>query len=185
MKVSETTIPGVLLVEPRVIGDARGYFLETFQASRYQDAGIACDFVQDNLSMSTRGVLRGLHLQEPMAQDKLVYVVHGAVFDVAVDVRVNSPNFGNWVAAELTAENAHQLFIPKGFAHGFYVLSDTVLFAYKCSNPYSAEHEMTIAWDDSDIGIVWPEQNPSLSEKDKGGNKLRDISLADLPHFPG
>lgn len=183
MKVTETSLSGVLLVKPRVHGDSRGYFLETFHASRYREAGITCDFVQDNLSMSSKGVLRGLHLQEPVAQDKLVNVVSGAVFDVAVDVRVGSPNFGKWVGEELTAENAHQLFIPKGFAHGFCVLSETVLFSYKCSNAYSAETEMTISWDDPDIGINWPEQNPALSDKDRGGNNLRDIPSTDLPQY--
>jgi dTDP-4-dehydrorhamnose 3,5-epimerase len=183
MKISETSLPGVLLIKPRIIGDPRGYFVETFQASRYREAGIKCDFVQDNLSMSSKGVLRGLHLQEPMAQDKLVYVVSGSVFDVAVDVRVNSPSYGKWVGEELNAENAHQLFIPRGFAHGFFVLSETVLFAYKCSNAYSAENEITISWNDPDIDIVWPEQNPVLSEKDLCGMSLRDIPDTELPAF--
>ncbi len=127
----------------------------------------------------------GYILQEPMAQDKLVYVVGGAVFDVAVDVRVNSPNFGNWVGLELSSENARQLFIPKGFAHGFFVLSDTVLFAYKCSNVYSAENELTISWNDPDIGVVWPNPNPNLSERDKCGENLRDIAPTRLPQFSG
>ena len=185
MRIVETGLPGVLIVKPRIFGDARGYFLETFQAPRYRDAGIECEFVQDNLSMSSKGVLRGLHLQEPEAQDKLVYVVSGAVFDVAVDVRVNSPSFGKWVGEELNAENAHQLFIPRGFAHGFCVLSETVLFAYKCSNAYSAENEMTISWNDPDIGIAWPEEDPVLSERDLRGRSLREIPPAELPQFIG
>ncbi len=183
MKIQALKLPGVLLVEPRVFGDTRGQFLETYRRERYAEAGIPCDFVQDNLSVSARDVLRGLHLQNPCGQDKLVSVAAGAVFDVAVDVRAGSPHFGQWVGATLTEENRHQLFIPKGFAHGFAVLSDTAIFTYKCSDRYEPTAELTILWDDPDIGIDWPVETPQISDKDAAGLRLGDVDQARLPSY--
>lgn len=176
MNVAPTSLPEVLLVEPKLFGDRRGYFFESFNAGRYADHGIASTFVQDNVSFSRGGVLRGLHLQNPHAQDKLVYVLDGEVFDVAVDMRAGSPRFGRWAGERLSGENARQLFIPAGFAHGFCVLSETVLFAYKCSDFYAPGCEVTIAWNDPDIGIAWPLAEPSLSEKDQRGVRLRELA---------
>ena len=185
MKVTETELPGVLVVEPKVFRDPRGFFLETFQTERYRDHGITCDFVQDNVSLSSRDVVRGLHLQHPQAQDKLVCVLAGAVLDVIVDVRVGSPTFGRWIGVELSADNAVQVFVPKGYAHGFCVLSDTALFVYKCSDFYSPENEITVLWNDPDIGVRWPASNPQISEKDGRGRRLRDMDPASLPQFAG
>ena len=175
MKITTMSLPEVLLVEPQRFGDARGYFLETWREERYREAGINLSFVQDNLSRSMRGILRGLHLQHPNDQGKLVYVLVGEVFDVAVDVRVGSPNFGKWTGALLSSEDHRQLWIPPGFAHGFCVTSETALFAYKCTELYSPQHELTLAWDDPDLGIRWPLENPQLSEKDKRGRRLKDL----------
>lgn len=183
MQVIETELPGVLIVEPKVFGDKRGYFLESYQAARYRDAGIACAFVQDNISASGRGVLRGLHLQHPHAQDKLVHVIEGEVFDVAVDVRCGSPHFGRWAGVTLSGENHRQFFVPKGFAHGFCVTSERAVFAYKCSDLYAPEHEVSIAWNDPAIGIDWPIKAPALSGKDRQGAALADIDPARLPVF--
>lgn len=176
MKVTELSLPGVLLIEPKVHGDARGFFTELFQASRYAEHGIDGPFVQDNLSLSRKGVLRGLHLQNPSPQGKLVSVLRGEVFDVAVDVRVGSPTFGKWTSAMLSEANHHQLWVPGGFAHGFLVVSDEALFAYKCTNLYRPEAEHVILWNDPDIGIAWPlSGEPSLSARDQGGVRLRDF----------
>lgn len=183
MKVEETSLPGVLLIEPRVFGDDRGYFLETFRAERYQAAGIAGPFVQDNLSFSRGPVLRGLHLQHPRAQAKLVFVLAGEVFDVAVDVRPGSPSFGLWTGAHLSAENKRQLYIPTGFAHGFCVLSETVLFAYKCTDVYAPEAEITVRWNDPEIGIAWPPVEPVLSARDAAAPYLREIDADRLPPY--
>ena len=169
MNVIETALPGVLILEPRVFGDARGYFFETWQEENYRKAGISCHFVQDNESKSSFGVLRGLHWQAmPYTQAKLVRVVLGAVLDVAVDVRKDSPTFGKHVAVELSAENKRQLFIPRGFAHGFQVVSETAVFTYKVDNRYAPESECSIRFDDPSIGIEWPIQGNDvvLSEKD-------------------
>jgi len=166
MNVSETSLPGVLLIEPRVFGDARGCFFEIWRADRYAERGMASDFVQDNFSLSRRGTLRGLHFQEPSAQAKLTSVLHGAVFDVAVDIRRGSPTFGRWYGVELSDANRLQLFIPAGFAHGFCVLSEAAHFHYKCSTYYRPEHEQAIRWNDPDIGIAWPIADPILSSKD-------------------
>ncbi|GAB4197825.1 MAG: dTDP-4-dehydrorhamnose 3,5-epimerase [Sandaracinaceae bacterium] len=185
MKVTETALPGVLLVEPKVFGDARGFFLETFHLERYREAGITLPFVQDNLSRSSRGILRGLHLQQPHAQGKLVWVPDGVVFDVAVDVRVGSPTFGRWVGFELSGENHRQLWIPPGFAHGFVVVSERCLFAYKCTDLYHPESELGVAWDDPDLGIEWPLRDVTLSSKDAKSPRLRDIDAARLPRFEG
>jgi dTDP-4-dehydrorhamnose 3,5-epimerase len=175
MKVTPTRIPQVLLIEPRVFGDERGFFLETWHAERYTGAGIDLDFVQDNHSRSQKGVLRGLHYQLEQPQGKLVRVVTGAVFDVAVDIRRGSPTFGQWVGHELSGENHKQLYIPPGFAHGFCVLSDSADFLYKCTDYYSPEHECGIIWDDPDIGIEWPGSGFSVSEKDAGNRRLREM----------
>lgn len=185
MDVERTELEGVLLVKPRVFGDARGFFLETFHAARYAEAGIDCVFVQDNLSRSAPGILRGLHLQHPEAQDKLVHVLEGAVYDVAVDVRVGSPTFGRHVGRTLTAEDKHQLFIPKGFAHGFCVTSDgPATFAYKCSAGYAPAHELSIRWDDPALGIAWPLPSPpTLSEKDARAPLLSEIPADRLPRY--
>ena len=182
MKVEATELPGVVRIEPRLFGDARGSFFECWSASRYREAGLPSSFVQDAMSRSACGVLRGLHLQHPYGQGKLVQVLVGEVFDVAVDVRVGSPHFGQWAGAELSEENRHQLFIPSGFAHGFCVLSETALFGYKCTEYYHAETEITVAWDDPDIGVRWPITEPVLSKKDQAGQGLR--ALGDrLPRY--
>jgi len=181
MKVSETGLPGVLLIEPKVFGDSRGFFLETYHAGRYAQAGIPATFVQDNLSRSSRGTLRGLHFQEPNAQGKLVQVLAGAVYDVAVDVRKGSPHFGRWVAYELSAENKRQLWIPQGFAHGFCVISESADFSYKCTDFYAPPCERGIAWNDPQLGIPWPVEAPLLSAKDAQAPRLADAPL--LPAY--
>jgi dTDP-4-dehydrorhamnose 3,5-epimerase len=186
MKVIETRLPGVLIVEPDIYGDARGYFLETWQRQRYAAHGITEDFVQDNLSFSQRGVLRGLHAQHPHGQGKLVQVMRGEVFDVAVDIRNGSPHFGQWVGVDLSGDNKRQFFIPPGFAHGFCVVSDEALFGYKCTDFYQRDCEFSIRWDDPAIGIQWPVSSPSLSEKDSAAPLLEDLAVDRLPPFtPG
>ena len=186
MKVSETGLPGVLVVHPKIHSDARGYFLETFNAERYLAAGVPDYFVQDNVSFSKANVLRGLHLQHPSGQGKLVYVLEGEIFDVAVDVREGSPEFAQWTGEILSAGNGLQLYIPEGFAHGFCVLSDTARVAYKCTANYDAAAELTVRWDDPDIGIHWPVREPVLSKKDATAPYLREIERTRLPKFrPG
>jgi dTDP-4-dehydrorhamnose 3,5-epimerase len=175
MRVYPTDLPGVLLIEPRVVKDERGFFLETWHAARYHEAGIDLPFVQDNASRSTRGVLRGLHAQNPQAQGKLVGVLDGEVFDVAVDLRLGSPTFGKWFGAYLSAEAGRQMWIPPGFAHGFVVTSDSALFTYKCTAPYAPEAELAIRWDDPQIGIEWPLADPVLSPRDAAAPFLRDV----------
>jgi dTDP-4-dehydrorhamnose 3,5-epimerase len=179
MKVIHTPIPDVLILEPKMFGDARGFFLESWNARDFC-AAVGCDirFVQDNHSRSRYGVLRGLHYQIRQPQGKLVRVASGRVFDVAVDLRKSSPTFGRWTGVELSAENHHQLWIPAGFAHGFLVLSDTADFLYKTTDYYAAEHERSVAWNDPAIGIAWPaEIDPVLSAKDKAGVLLRDAEV--------
>lgn len=183
MKVIETKIPGVLILEPKVFGDTRGFFKETWQKSRYEDIGIDCDFVQDNLSFSTKGVLRGLHYQHPHEQGKLVSVVIGKVFDVSVDIRVGSPTFGQWVGVLLSGENHRQFWVPPGFAHGFCVMSDTAYFTYKCNDVYTPSAEGGIMWNDPDIGIDWPIKDALLSDKDQIYPRLKDVSLDRLPKY--
>jgi dTDP-4-dehydrorhamnose 3,5-epimerase len=183
MNVTPMSLPEVLLIEPQRFGDARGYFLETWREERYREIGIALPFVQDNLSRSARGILRGLHLQQPNAQGKLVSVLVGEVFDVAVDVRVGSPNFGKWTGATLSAEDHRQLWIPPGFAHGFCVTSESALFAYKCTAAYSAPDELGVAWNDPGIAIPWPTAEPKLSTKDAALPRLADIDKARLPRY--
>lgn len=184
MKVIETEIPGALVIEPRVFGDARGFFLETWQRERYAAAGIDADLVQDNMSYSCRGVLRGLHIQHPFAQGKLVQVAQGEVFDVAVDLRRSSPWFGRWVGVMLSAENKRQFWVPPGFAHGFLVVSEDALFTYKCSETYHPETELSVRWDDPDIGIEWPLNGaPALSARDRDAPLLRDVPAERLPIY--
>lgn len=183
MKVIPTAIKEVLILEPDIFHDQRGFFMETYQKTRYQEAGIGNDFVQDNLSVSTHGTLRGLHFQNPNAQDKLVYVIQGEVFDVAVDIRNGSPTFGQWISVVLSSDNKRQFFIPKGFAHGFCVTSETAIFAYKCSNYYAPASEGGILWSDPDIRIQWPVEAAVLSQKDLTYPRLKDIPKDKLPAF--
>lgn len=185
MKVTPTALPEVLLIEPKVFGDERGFFFESWESSRYGEAGIAPDFVQDNLSKSRRKTLRGLHLQQPHGQGKLVSALEGEVWDVAVDVRIGSPRFGRWIAETLSADNKRQLYVPPGFAHGFCVLSDTALFHYKCTDTYHPECEVTVAWNDPALGIDWPVGDPIVSEKDNAGIALADLPESRLPAFEG
>jgi dTDP-4-dehydrorhamnose 3,5-epimerase len=180
MKIVGCDIPGVLLIEPKVFGDRRGFFLETWNQQRYREAGIEATFVQDNLSFSGRGTLRGLHFQNPAPQAKLVSVLQGKAFDAVVDVRRKSPTFRQWRGFSLSSEDKRQLFVPAGLAHGFQVLSETVLFHYKCSGFYSPKDEITIRWDDPDLAIVWPLANPVLSDKDARAPTLRDVPLERL-----
>lgn len=174
MKVIETSLPGVKLIEPRVFGDERGFFLESWNSEAFAAAGIDAVFVQDNHSRSSRGVLRGLHYQIRQPQGKLVRVTCGAVFDVAVDMRRSSPQFGRWTGCMLTAENKHMLWVPAGFAHGFVVLSDTADFLYKCTTPYAPEYERSVAWNDPDLAIDWQlgDVTPLLSAKDAAAPSL-------------
>ena len=180
MKVTPTELPSVLLIEPRVFGDSRGFFFESFHAGRYAGVGIRDAFVQDNLSRSVQDTLRGLHFQEPGAQGKLVQVLNGAVWDVAVDVRRGSPHFGRWVGMELSADNHRQLWIPPGFAHGFCVLTDTADFFYKCTAPYAPEWERAVRWDDPALAIRWPVRAPILSAKDAGAPLLAEAPVLPL-----
>ena len=183
MDVSKTALPEVLLIKPKKFDDNRGYFYESWNQDRYAEFGMPEDFVQDNISLSTKGTLRGLHYQEPMAQGKLVSVLVGRVFDVAVDLRRGSPRFGSWVGVELSGETREQLWIPEGFAHGFGVISDLAEFFYKCTAPYNPETEHTIRYDDPEIGISWPVEVPVLSEKDKNAFSLSDAIT--LPMYQG
>ena len=178
MKVIPTTIPDVLILEPKVFGDARGFFFESYNKSVLAECGIHAEFVQDNHSRSAKNVLRGLHYQIKQPQGKLVRVVEGEVFDVAVDLRRSSPTFGKWVGMNLSASNKRMLWVPAGFGHGFLVLSEYAEFLYKTTDYYSPEHERCIMWNDSDIGIEWPIKiEPILSSKDKGGHALKQAEL--------
>jgi dTDP-4-dehydrorhamnose 3,5-epimerase len=174
MKVLRCPLEGLLIIEPKVFGDARGFFLESWNRNRYREAGLDAEFVQDNVSFSRRGILRGLHHQNPNPQGKLLQVLLGEVFDVAVDIRRSSPTFGKWHGLLLSAENKRQFYVPPGFAHGFAVVSDTALFHYKCTEFYSPKDEISIRWDDPDIGIEWPVKEPLLSEKDAKALRLRE-----------
>jgi dTDP-4-dehydrorhamnose 3,5-epimerase len=175
MKVIETALPGVLVIEPKVLGDARGFFLETFQLERYREAGIALPFVQDNHSRSPRGVLRGLHFQRTRPQGKLVSVSRGAVYDVAVDIDPASPTCGRFVAVELSDDNHRQLWISPGYAHGFCVLSAVADFQYKCTEFYFPEDEGGLIWNDPQVAIPWPVAEPQVSEKDRRNPTLREL----------
>lgn len=181
MKVTQTALDGVLLIEPRVFRDERGLFLETFAAERYSAHRIPTVFAQDNFSRSTRGTLRGLHFQEPHAQGKLVLVTRGSVLDVVVDIRRGSPTFGRWLGVELSGETLRQMWIPPGFAHGFCVTSETADFWYKCTVPYVPEADRSIRWDDPAIGIAWPVTQPLLSKKDAAAPSLAEAPL--LPAY--
>jgi len=183
LNVIETLIPGVLVLEPKVLADERGFFMETYHAARFRQLGIEAVFVQDNHSRSMRGVLRGLHYQEPNAQGKLVRCTRGALYDVAVDIRVGSPHFGKWVGADLTEENKRMLWVPPGFAHGFCALTDNADMVYKCTALYDAQSDRSILWNDSDLGIKWPIARPLLSQKDAAAPRLKEAKV--LPRFAG
>lgn len=183
MKVIETDLPGCVVIEPRVHGDARGYFYESFNARRYAEAGFDLRFVQSNVSRSARGVLRGLHYQYPNPQGKLVNVLEGEVYDVAVDVRSGSPTFGRWSAAILTADNKRHFWIPEGFAHGFVVLSDHATFCYQCTTLYDATADAGVRWNDGDIAVDWPVSAPLLSDKDQRAPFLRGVPRERLPPY--
>lgn len=183
MRTIETGIPGLLVIEPKVHGDARGFFMESWHARRYQEAGLPGHFVQSNLSRSGPGVIRGLHFQNPQPQGKLVYVLEGRIFDVAVDIRPDSPTFRQWAGAELSSENHLQMYIPEGFAHGFCVLGDGALLTYLCTAEYRAEYDRTIAWDDPELAIRWPVDSGRQSAKDAAAPKLADTPAELLPRL--
>jgi len=183
MKVKETKLAGVLVLEPDVFSDERGFFLETWKSTRYENAGIRGPFVQDNVSFSKKGVLRGLHFQYPQSQGKLVQVLSGQVVDVAVDIRVGSPTFGHWVSELISDVNRRQIYIPPGFAHGYCVISQTAIFSYKCTDFYNPETESGIIWNDPDLHIDWSIKEPLLSPKDASFSRLKDLPPEKLPHF--
>ena len=183
MRVIETGIPGLLIIEPVVHGDHRGFFMETWNAARYRSHGLPDRFVQANLSRSREGVIRGLHYQNPQGQGKLVSVLEGRAWDVGVDIRPDSPTFRQWAAVELSAQNNRQFYIPEGFAHGFCTLGGPVLLNYLCTAEYAAEYDASIAWDDPDIAIDWPIEGGELSAKDAAAPRLADIDRARLPDF--
>ena len=185
MKVTQTPLAGLLIIEPKVFGDERGFFLETWSRKRYQEIGINVDFVQDNLSFSRRGVLRGLHFQNPQPQGKLVYVLQGEVFDVAVDIRKGSPTFGRWHGIFLSSEKKRQFWVPPGFAHGFCVTSESALFTYKCTELYAPAHERSILWNDPTLAIDWPVTEPQVSDKDRLAPLLADLDPSHLYDFHG
>ena len=184
MKVIETALPGVLVIEPQVFGDARGFFYESYNEARFREAGIDARFVQSNVSRSARGVLRGLHYQWPHPQGKFVSVLEGEVFDVAVDIRRGSPHFGQWFGAMLTADNKRHMWIPEGFAHGFCVVSDYATFSYQCTALYDAKSDAGVLWNDPAIGIDWPIAEPRLSDKDIKAPLLKDVPEQRLPELP-
>ncbi|MFN3424228.1 MAG: dTDP-4-dehydrorhamnose 3,5-epimerase [Novosphingobium meiothermophilum] len=177
MKIIECAIAGPLIIEPKVFGDDRGFFMESWNAAAFAEAGLDLAFVQDNHSRSQKGVLRGMHFQNPGPQGKLVRVVRGAVFDAVVDLRRSSPTFGQWTGVVLSAENKRMFWVPEGFAHGFLTLEDDTDFLYKCTAPYAPQHEASLAWDDPDVGIAWPLEGiePKLSAKDAAGVRLADV----------
>lgn len=183
MKVIRTDIPDCVVIEPDVHGDARGYFYESFHAQKYQDVGLDLRFVQSNVSRSAQGVLRGLHYQFPNPQGKLVNVLEGEVYDVAVDIRVGSPTFGRWAAAVLSADNKRHFWIPEGFAHGFAVLSDNATFCYQCTALYDRIADAGIRWNDADIAIDWPLSAPRLSDKDQSAPFLHEVARDKLPQY--
>jgi dTDP-4-dehydrorhamnose 3,5-epimerase len=183
MKIIETALPGAIVIEPQVFGDARGFFYESYNEAKYREAGIDHRFVQSNVSRSAKGVLRGLHYQWPHPQGKLVSVLEGEVYDVAVDIRRDSPTFGRWVGVMLTADNHRHFWVPEGFAHGFCVLSEFATFSYQCTALYDREGDAAIRWNDADIGIDWPVSAPLLSEKDTRAPFLKDVPAERLPAF--
>ncbi len=182
MKFLPTQLPEVLIIEPDVYRDQRGWFLETYHVQKYQEGGIPLSFVQDNCSSSVHGTLRGLHLQKVRPQGKLIRVIRGEIFDVAVDIRRGSPTFASWVGVTLSGQNFKQIYIPPGFAHGFCVLSDVAEMEYKCTDLYAPGGEVTIRWDDPSIGIKWPIECPILSSKDAAGKSLADL-CDQLPEY--
>jgi dTDP-4-dehydrorhamnose 3,5-epimerase len=183
MKCEATALQGVVVVTPDVYRDPRGFFLETYHAAKYREAGIHATFVQDNLSRSVRGTLRGLHAQRRRPQGKLVRVVEGEIWDVAVDIRRDSPSFGRWIAVSLSGDNFRQCYVPPGFAHGFCVLSDVAVVEYKCTELYDPADEIGLIWNDPDLAIQWPIAEPTLSQKDGAAPRLRDV-LDFLPIYP-
>ena len=183
MRIVQTALPGCVVIEPAVHGDSRGYFYESFHAQKFAEAGLDLRFVQTNVSRSARGVLRGLHYQWPNPQGKLVSVLEGEVWDVAVDIRHGSPNFGRWTAAVLNADNKRHFWIPEGFAHGFVVLSDSALFTYLCTETYDRDADAGIRWNDAELAIDWPVAEPLLSAKDANAPFLGDIAPGRLPNF--
>lgn len=183
MKTLETTLPGVKLIEPAVYGDARGYFFEAFNRDRFAVHGLPSEFPQANTSRSARGVLRGLHHQWPKPQGKLVWVLEGSVFDVAVDIRRGSATFGQWFGAELSVDNHRMMYVPPGFLHGFVVTSEYATFSYLCTELYDASSDRSIAWNDPDIGVEWPTSAPLLSSKDQQAPRLADVAPHDLPEL--
>ncbi len=184
MKVIQTGLVGLVIIEPKVHSDQRGYFKEFWKQSSFRQAGIPEQLVQSNVSRSTAGVLRGLHYQFPRPQGKLVTVLEGKVFDVAVDIRFDSPTYRQWAGVELSASNHRQFYIPEGFAHGFCVLGESALMTYLCTEEFDADTDAAIAWNDPDIAIEWPIESPSLSARDSAAPRLRDIALEDLPRMP-
>ena len=183
MKIIETSLPGAMVIEPQVFGDSRGYFYESYNQAAYEAAGIRRAFIQSNVSRSSKGVLRGLHYQWPNPQGKLVSVLEGEVFDVAVEVRRGSSTFGQWAGVMLTAENHRHFWIPEGFAHGFCVLSDFATFTYQCTALYDRTADASLSWNDADIGIDWPISDPLLSDKDRLAPRLREVEAAKLPEY--
>ena len=183
MKIIQTELPGCVVIEPAVHGDARGFFYESFNRQRFVEAGFDLNFVQTNVSRSARGVLRGLHYQWPNPQGKLVSVLEGEVYDVAVDIRVGSPTFGRWVAAVLSAENKRHFWVPEGFAHGFAVLSENATFVYQCTAHYDRAADAGIRWNDAALAIDWPIADPSLSDKDTKSPFLADVARDKLPIY--
>ena len=175
MQIEQTKLEGVLLVTPQVFEDDRGFFMETYNQQKAKEAGMPSEFVQDNHSKSSKGVLRGLHFQSPQWQGKLVRVVQGEIFDVAVDIRDGSPTYGQWVGVYLNEKNKQQLYVPEGFAHGFVVTSDTAEVIYKCTSLYAPQQEGSVLWNDPDIGIDWPVESPLLSNKDRDAVRLHDL----------
>ena len=184
MKTLQTGIPGLVIIEPAVHGDQRGYFKELWKGSLYEAAGLPVHFTQCNVSVSKAGVLRGRHYQYPQPQGKRVSVLEGRVFDVAVDIRTDSPSFRKWVGIELSDRNHRQLYIPEGFAHGFCVLGETATMSYLCTTEFVQAYDGAVAWNDPDIGVEWPIGTASLSEKDRQAPRLRDIAPEDLPRMP-
>lgn len=183
MKVIETSLPGCVVIEPKAFGDERGFFFEAWNAQRYAEHGLPARFVQSNVSSSVRGVVRGLHYQWPNPQGKLVSVLAGEVYDVAVDIRRGSPHFGRWTAVVLSAENKRQMWVPEGFAHGFAVLSESAVFNYLCTAPYDHASDACVRWNDADIAVDWPVGDPVLSDKDAKAPFLADLSSDRLPAF--
>ena len=177
MKVEKTSLPGVVVITPKVHGDDRGFFMETFHQGDFSTAGLPVNFVQDNHSRSAHGVLRGLHFQYPQWQGKLVRAINGEIFDVAVDVRIDSPTYSQWVGVYLSAENKQQLYVPPGYAHGFCVVSEFADVAYKCTSLYKPADDKGIRWDDPDVGVEWPIANPQVSGKDQAAGRLADLNI--------